>query len=306
VTEKTKDLIGYIAISVVIVLILGAMTVWSAAVKVPVRMHFGATQDTIVVQLRAFNTVSSTFTKYATASIDTFYSLGDDTLWQVVARAHTPPDSSVNWTNQYNRRSTNGPISWPVEMFWAEPTDSVRTKFLKDTTVALSFLITSKQSFDSAFTVYIDTSYSVVADMYYTGTTTPVSWLWNCLWRKIDTGASQLRPGVTKSTFIGWVYLPNGLPAKGAVITISRGAASNSVSTSTSRYAITADIISLRTDSTGKFTQNVVASNQFSDTASAYYDIRASWRAIELFNIRHVWAPSDSTLNILDTLAARQ
>jgi hypothetical protein len=108
------------------------------------------------------------------------------------------------------------------------------------------------------------------------------------------------------SRLYGFVKLPNGLPAKGAQVTISRGGASNSVSTTSTRYAITGDVISVRTDSVGKFQQDVIASSQFSDTANAYYDVRCQWRAVELFNIKHVWAPAGQTLNVLDTLAARQ
>jgi hypothetical protein len=291
----------------VVLIILLASTIWSAAVIVPVRMHFGSVQDTVVVQLRAFNTVVSTFTKTATASVDTFYSLGDDTLWQVFARAHTPPDSSVSWTQQINRRSSNGPIDWPVEMYWAEPTDSTRVRFYKDSTRApgTAFLITDKQSFDSAFTVYRDTAYSVIADLYYQGQTLPASWIWNCLWRRIDTGQIIATPSATKCRLYAFVKLPDGSPARGAVVTVTRGGAYNAVSSTSTRFVVTADAMSVRTDSLGKWTLDVIGSDQFSDTSNAFYNASCKWKSVELFNVRHIWCPANVSINVLDTLAAR-
>ena len=307
-SEKTKNIIGIVAVAVMVLLIIGLRVAWADALQIPIKFHYGYTQDTVDVEIRAFETVVGTFQKTNVASIDTVLSFGDDTIWQVVAYSQVTPDSTATWTYQINRRSSNGPVEWPVTMYWTEGTDSARCRFYKDSTVSLSFLITGKQSFDSSFTVYRDTAYSVINEIYNFGQTNPVSWSWNMLWRRIDTGQIIQAPIANTTTLYGFVKLPNGTAAKGALVTVTRGASANSVTTglgNVERYAVTTDILSQRTDSLGKFTINVVSSNQFADTANAYYDVKCQWKSIELFNIRHIWAPANTTVNVLDTLAGR-
>lgn len=312
-TNKHHKIIWGIALSVIVLgmLLLNAGLVWSATVNVPIRMHFGEAQDSIRVQIRAFNTVTGTFVKASTGLIDTIIPMGDDTVWQVYLRAYKAPDSARSWTYQLNRRYSQGPIEWPVEMYWAEPTDSVRCKFYKDSTVALSYLITGLQSFDSAFTCYrgdgaqADTSYSLIADLYYQGQTIPASWIYQLEFNGIDTGQSVDPPPANRCRLFATIRLPNGDPAKGALVTVTRGGAYNAVSSTSARYAVTADAISERTDSLGKFEIDVVGSDQFADTANAYYNVKAQWRSVELFRVSHIYCPSNTAINVLDTLSAR-
>lgn len=310
-TEKRKDRIGYIAVAIMVLILLGCRVLWAATVQTPIRMHFGETQDSIRVQVRAFNTVVGTFVKASTGLVDTIIPMGDDTLWQVYLRAYKAPDSVRSWTYQLNRRYSQGPIEWPIEMYWAELADSVRCRFYKDSVVSQSFLMTGMQSFDSAYTVYrgsgvgADTVYNFVADIYYAGQTIPASWLWNLEWRRNDTGQIIQTPSATMCRLYAFVKQPNGTPARGALVTVTRGGAYNAVSTSTTRYGITADAMAVRTDSLGKFQLDVVASNQFADTANAYYNVACKWKAIELFRVNHIWAPANQAINILDTLANR-
>lgn len=310
-TEKRKDRIGYVAVAIMVLILFGARVLWAATVNTPIRMHFGETQDSIRVQIRAFNTVVGTFVKASTGLVDTIIPMGDDTLWQVFLRAYKAPDSVRSWTYQLNRRYSQGPIEWPIEMYWAELADSVRCRFYKDSVVSQSFLMTGIQSFDSAYTVYrgsgvgADTVYNFVADLYYAGQTIPASWLWNVEWRRNDTGQIIQTPSANLCRLYAFVKLPNGDPARGALVTVTRGGAYNAVSTSSTRYAVTADAMAVRTDSLGKFQLDVVASNQFADTANAYYNVAAKWKAIELFNVRHIYAPTNQAINVLDTLAAR-
>ena len=310
-TEKRKDRIGLTAVAIMVLILLGARVLWAATVQTPIRMHFGETQDSIRVQVRAFNTVVGTFVKASTGLVDTIIPMGDDTLWQVYLRAYKAPDSVRSWTYQLNRRYSQGPIEWPIEMYWAELADSVRCRFYKDSVVSQSFKMTGIQSFDSAYTVYrgtgsgADTVYNFVADLYYAGQTIPASWLWNLEWRRNDTGSVVPAASATKSTLYADVLLPTGGPARGALVTITRGGSYNAVSVSPNRYAVTADAIAVRTDSLGRFRVDVVASSQFADTANAYYNVACKWKAIELFNVRHIYAPANQAINVLDTLANR-
>lgn len=305
--ERTKDIIGICAMGciVIVLLLLNFGIIWADSVWVPVRFHYPSTQDQIDVEVRANNTIVGTWQKLNTATVDTVYQIGDDTLWEFTAYSYTSPDSTATWTIQYNRRSSNGPISWHTPMFWSEPTDSVRVRFMKDSVTANSFKITAKQSFDSAFTVYRDTAYSVIADLYYQSNSNPAAWLWNLIWRRVDTGRIIESPSANMARLYGYVKQPNGVAARGALVTVTRGGEYNAISSTSTRYAVTADVFAVRTDSLGKFQLDVIGSDQFADTANAYYNVACKWRSVELFNIKHLWAPSDSTINVLDTLAAR-
>ena len=310
-TEKRKDRIGLTAVAIMVLILLGARVLWAATVQTPIRMHFGETQDSIRVQIRAFNTVVGTFVKASTGLVDTIIPMGDDTLWQVYLRAYKAPDSVRSWTYQLNRRYSQGPIEWPIEMYWAELVDSVRCRFYKDSVVSQSFKMTGIQSFDSAYTVYrgtgsgADTVYNFVADLYYAGQTIPASWLWNLEWRRNDTGQIIAQPVANKCRFFAFFQNLRGEAARGVLITVKRSAAYNTTTSTSPSVGITADPISPRCDSLGKWQCDVIATSQFSDTATGYYDIKGTYKSVTLFDLRHVYAPAGQSVNIMDTLALR-
>lgn len=310
-TEKRKDRIVYVAVAIMVLILLGARVLWAATVQTPIRMHFGETQDSIRVQVRAFNTVVGTFVKASTGLVDTIIPMGEDTLWQVYLRAYKAPDSVRSWTYQLNRRYSQGPIEWPIEMYWAELTDSVRCKFYKDSVLSTSFKISGVQSFDSSFTCNrgsgsgADTVYNLAADFYYAGQTIPASWLWNLEWRRIDTGQIIAQPVATKARFFAFFQNLLGEAARGVLVTVKRSAAFNSTTNTNPSVGITADVISPRCDSLGKWVCDVIATNQFSDTANGYYDIKAVYKSTTLLNLVHVYAPAGQTVNIMDSLSVR-
>jgi hypothetical protein len=103
----------------------------------------------------------------------------------------------------------------------------------------------------------------------------------------------------------GYVVDNEAKPIVGADVCAIYGSGSNAVDT-ISNYIISPAAVCRPTDTSGYFYLDLIGTHWYTDTTRGFYNIKATFNGVDVFEVRKLWVPSSGTMNLTDTIAARR
>lgn len=292
--KQDRWLIGIVI--VVCVVIWTAMSAWSVTVPVKVNLKgaFGGTVSQVVIQTRAFGVLQGTPDVLTNIdSLDRTYSLGSDTMWQVVLLI-TPNtgDSLVSWVFQNDFRFSSGAQSWYVPAYWGFPVDSsVCRLYVNGSGGRVDARSSAYQSYDTSFSVTPYSQYTVYFDLYEPGSADPIPWAWTMWHDTTGGGGSTTPPAANLCAVTGTVQSTDGTYIPYADVTFELP---ERVYDSCTGAFLAIRSVSTRTDATGRFTKNLVKSTCLGGTRYKMYVRKGGNTMVE----RIITVPDASTYTV--------
>lgn len=300
-----EKILIWAAIVVCLILIVPKYA-WGASWYIPLR-HSTTDSTRFMLYFNAAKVDSAKRTN--STAYDTSITVNGDGIYTSEFRMYYQGvDSAANYVDQrVTKRSVV--TQWRTPARWPFSTDSVNLTFWIDypANVFYKSTKTGVQSYDTTFLVSAGHYYMAFEKIWPTGDTVPVTWIWEL--DLTDTSSTFAAPydSLDRCYTFGWLYNPDGTPIVGAYVQAQRVgglaatglfAGQNVIFSSSPVYGTT--------DTLGFFSMWLIRSNKYDPSGNSYYNVKGTYDGSELFNIQKLKVPSTGTLNLGDTLAARQ
>lgn len=190
------DKVGlWMCIAFFVILIFMAGRAWSK--DYTVNEYFGETKDSLIVGIKAGNTVTWADTMTDVSRYDTTFSLGNDTLWTFCYRYWSPgTDSAGSGYYDFAKPYTAATWQWAQPLYWDFETDSVHGYLYRNgsaTPVPLTMTTarTGVQSYDTSISTVSGVDYRLQFLIYPAGGDSLVSYESRLLWDTTGSGITD-------------------------------------------------------------------------------------------------------------------
>ena len=279
----------------------GAMP-WPLTVNIP------ETPDSIRARHYYGGTLYEDLLYASASSITRTWQLQENALNQIVFLVYySGADSAVGWTFARDLKTSYGATeSWRLfGAKWAEPTDSVTLGKYHDGALvgALSTRGSTVRSYDTTLYASAGKYNEARLTLYYPSSGT-ATWAWAWDMTDTSTGTTMGTGDLATGVLTGRLFLKSGLPAQGATIIASAGAAVNLAHGTATRYIVIGEPVVAYTDTAGLFSMNVATTGSYADTTQGFYTVTGLYGGKEVFKIANLWVGT-GTVNLADSLAGR-
>ena len=279
-----------------------------AAVPFPFTLHIPEVADSIVATHYYGTATYETVRASSTDSLAKTWQLQETRLNQMVYNIwYSGQDSASSFTYARDLHTSYGATeNWRLfGARWSEGTDSAQFGKYEDGVQvgATSTRGSTVRSYDTTIYATAGKHNEARITLYYPAQS-PATWVF--AWDVTDTSTgTTLGSGVVATgTVTGRVFLKNGSPADGAILTATAGPAVNLATGTGTRYIFLGEPITAQTDSSGEFTMQLATTGSYADTTKGLYNIVCTYQNKEMFNIKDLWIGL-GTLNLADSLAGR-